>query len=266
MSEEAAVPEVEVIAEQPAPEQAATAAPDSQVVAPEANEGNDKPAEKVFKQDDVDAIVQKRLDRERRKWEREQRLKATEVPAQVPTQPVVREQFQSDDAYLDARAVQKAAELLATQQAQRQQQELLAAHHEREEEARTKYDDFEQVAYNPKLPITDVMANTIHESDVGPDIAYYLGTNPKEAHRISQLTPFAQAKEIGKIEAKLADNPPVKKTSSAPAPISPVKPRGSDSPAYDTTDPRSIKSMSTSDWIAAERARQVKKLEAQRNR
>jgi hypothetical protein len=75
-----------------------------------------------------------------------------------------------------------------------------------------------------------------------------------------------QAKEIGKIESKLADNPPVKKTSNAPAPIAPVTARTSGSPAFDTTDPRSLKSMSTSEWIEAERQRQIKKYEAQRNR
>jgi hypothetical protein len=75
-----------------------------------------------------------------------------------------------------------------------------------------------------------------------------------------------QAKEIGKIEAQLTANPPVKKTSNAPSPISPVSARTTGSPAYDTTDPRSIKSMSTSDWIEAERARQVKKQEARNSR
>jgi hypothetical protein len=75
-----------------------------------------------------------------------------------------------------------------------------------------------------------------------------------------------QAKEIGKIEARLASDPPVKKTSNAPAPISPVTARSNGSPSHDTTDPRSIKSMTTSQWIEAERARQMKKYEAQRNR
>jgi hypothetical protein len=75
-----------------------------------------------------------------------------------------------------------------------------------------------------------------------------------------------QAKEIGKIEAKLAADPPVKKTSTAPAPIAPVTARSTSSPAYDTTDPRSVKAMSTSEWIEAERARQIKKWEASRNR
>jgi hypothetical protein len=75
-----------------------------------------------------------------------------------------------------------------------------------------------------------------------------------------------QAKEIGKIEARLASDPPVKKTSNAPAPISPVTARSGSAPSHDTTDPRSIKSMTTGQWIEAERARQIKKYEAQRNR
>jgi hypothetical protein len=75
-----------------------------------------------------------------------------------------------------------------------------------------------------------------------------------------------QAKEIGKIEAKMASDPPMKKTSTAPAPIAPVTARSASSPAYDTTDPRSVKSMSTSEWIEAERMRQIKKWEASRNR
>jgi hypothetical protein len=45
-----------------------------------------------------------------------------------------------------------------------------------------------------------------------------------------------------------------------------VSARSSGSPAYDTTDPRSTKTMSDSQWIEAERARQIKKLQAQFNR
>jgi len=163
-------------------------------------------------------------------------------------------------------AERKAEELLARREQARAQSEIIESFHEREEEARSKYDDFEQVAYNPKLPITDAMAQTIQASEVGPDMAYYLGSNPKEADRISRLSPLQQAKELGKIEAKLSDNPPVKKTSNAPAPIAPITARSSGSPALDTTDPRSLKTMSTSEWIEAERQRQVRKWEAQRKR
>ncbi len=170
------------------------------------------------------------------------------------------------DAYAEALALRKAEELLAQRDRQKEQAEIVEAYSEREEKARDKYDDFEDVVYNPKLRITDVMAETIQYSDLGPDLAYWLGSNPKEAERIARLSPILQAREIGKIEVRLSDNPPVKKTTSAPTPISPVTARSSGSPSHDTTDPRSIKTMSTSDWIEAERNRQIRKYEAQRNR
>jgi hypothetical protein len=249
------------LAEAPAPEQVATAAPETEVTTPETPEA----APKTFSQEELDAAIGKRLAREQRKWEREQAQRQADqqvlkAPADVP--PV--DQFESPEAYAEALALKKAEELIARRDAAKHKATVLDSYHEREEEARSKYDDFEQVAYNPNVRITDVMAETIQSSDIGPDVAYYLGANPKESERISRLMPFMQAKEIGKIEAKLATAPPVKKTTSAPAPISPVNARASGNPTYDTTDPRSVKSMSTSEWIEAERQRQVRKYEAQR--
>ena len=249
----------EVVAEvTPAPEQAATAAP-----APAEAATPPEATVKTFTQDEVDALIGKRLARERRSWERER----TPAPApQAPAAPVSQEQFESVEAYAEALAAQKAEQLLQQRELERQQAELLDNYHDREEKAREKYDDFEQVAYNPSLKVTTVMAQTIQASDVGPEIAYFLGSNPKEAERISRLSPFLQAKEIGKLEAKVAASPPTRKPSNAPAPIAPVtNSRASGSPAYDTTDPRSIKNMSTSEWIEAERQRQIRKWEAQRN-
>ena len=247
------VPEVAV---NPAPEPEVTATPEPEV---KAQEPTPEPA-KTFTQEELDAAVGKRLARERRKWEREQSLKApaADAPATLPDKEA------DPDAYAEALAARKAEELLAKREAEREQAELLSAYHEREEAAREKYDDFEQVAYNQSLPITTVMAQTIQASDAGPDIAYYLGANPREAERISRLSPFLQAKEIGRIEAKLVENPPVKKSTNAPPPIKPVTAKGSSGASYDTTDPRSISAMSTSEWIEAERRRQAKKWEARR--
>jgi hypothetical protein len=182
------------------------------------------------------------------------------LPADLP--PV--EQFESTEAYAQALAYKKAEELIAQREQSKQRAEIVDAYHDLEEKARDKYDDFEQVAYNPKVPITEVMAEAIQASENGPDVAYYLGTNLKEASRISGLSPILQAREIGKIEAKLSADPVVKRTSSAPAPISPVNARASKTSSYDTTDPRSTKTMSASEWIEAERARQIKKMQAAR--
>lgn len=248
----------EELAVTPVPEQEATAAPEPVVETPEVVEA------KTFSQEELDAAIGKRLAREQRKWERDQaqRQAETQIVRAAPTATV--DQFESPEAYVEALAYSKAEELISKREAAKQQSAVLESYQEREESAREKYSDFEQVAYNPKLPITNVMAETIQSSDIGAELAYYLGSNPKEADRISRMAPYAQAKEIGKIEAKLSDNPPVKKSTSAPAPISPVTARVSGNPSYDTTDPRSTKTMSTSEWIEADRARQLKKWQANR--
>jgi hypothetical protein len=252
----------EVLAESlPVPEQVATAVPEAEVITPETPE-----AAKTFSQEELDAAIGKRLAREQRKWERDQAQRQSEQ--QTLRAPAVQsaDQFETTEAYAEALALQKAEELVAKRDAAKHQSQVLESYHEKEEEARSKYDDFEQVAYNPKLTITGVMAETIQSSEIGPDIAYYLGANPKEANRISRLTLYMQAKEIGLVEAKLVNTPPVRKSTSAPAPISPITARTSGSPSYDTTDPRSTKTMSTSEWIEADRQRQMKKLQAQANR
>lgn len=240
-------------AEVPAPTPEVTAEPVVEVSAPEVPEA----APKSFSQEELDAAIGKRLAREQRKWERERAVQP--VAPQVPVTP---EQFASNEDYVEALAEQRAEQKLAEREQRKQQTEILNAYHDKEEEVRAKYDYFEQVAYNPNLPITTVMAQSIQASDIGPEVAYHLGANPKEADRISRLSPIMQAKEIGKIEAQLAANPPIKKTSNAPSPITPVTARTTGSPSYDTTDPRSIKTMSTSEWIEAERLRQMKKQEA----
>jgi len=247
--------EVEVVAEVPAPEQVATAAPEPEDQTPEV--ADEAPSEKLFTQEELNAEFGKRLARERRKMEREFAAKQADRP------PVI-ENPDTPEAYAEVLAYQKAEEILREREVKRQQSETLESYRDREEEARDKYEDFEQVAYNPNLRITEVMAQSIQASEIGPDVAYFLGANPKEADRISKLQPILQAKEIGKLEAKLADNPVVKKTTSAPTPIAPVTARSSGAPSYDTTDPRSVKTMSASEWIIADRARQMKKLERNR--
>jgi len=240
--------EEDVLAVVPAPEQEATTAPE-----PELQQSDDAPA-KVFTQEELDAIVSKRLAKAERKWAKMQTPSAPVVPVTPPSL----DQFGTVDEYAEARAEQ----IIQTRQQQARHSEIVSAYQDREEDARDKYEDFEQVAYNPNLPITTVMAQTIQASEIGPEVAYYLGANPKEAERISRLEPMIQAKEIGRIEAKLVTDPPVKKSTSAPSPISPVTARNSGNPTFDTTDPRSVKTMSASEWIAADRLRQRKKWEA----
>ena len=228
----------------------------------------DKPV-KTFSQEELDAEIGKRLAKAERKWKREQQPSPTQEPSTAQASATDGEPVKPDitkfteqaayDAALETWADKKAefreakkAKETAAQQEQRAFQEILHSHEEREEAARDKYADYEQVAYNPKLPITEPMAAALRLSDIGPDIAYHLGKpeNLKEVERIAKLHPIAQAKEIGKLEAKLIAEPPAKKTSSAPEPINPLTPRGG--VAYtNLDDPKALKQLGTSGIIAA---------------
>ena len=221
------------------------------------------PEPRVFTQAELDQIIGKRIARERRAWEREHAAQPASKPGQPNvdlSRPITPDQFDTPEDFHEARARQLQAEREAQDQYRRQ----VDAYVEREEAARDRYDNYDDVTRNPNVPITDAMVAAIMESEVGPDIAYFLGSNPSETKRIGKLNPFLQAKEIGRIEAKIAAEPPTRKTSSAPAPIRPVKPRADPAPVYDTTDPRSIESMDTNAWIAAERDRVRKQWEARR--
>jgi hypothetical protein len=112
------------------------------------------------------------------------------------------------------------------QRAQAEQASTMRAFRARETEFAETAPDYEMVARNPSLPITPTMAEAIAESDAGPAVAYFLGRNPKEAERISGLSPRRQAIEIGRIEARLerdAEKP--KSPTNAPPPVPQVRAR-----------------------------------------
>jgi len=215
--------------------------------------GQEPPEDRVFTQAELDAIVQKRLGIEQRKWQREQTQGAEQAQPRVNAEPPKPEEFKTPAEYVDALADWKADQKLAQSEANKQKKQVESTYFDREEKAREKYEDFHTVVYrDPKdggPAISDVMHGAIMESDIGPEIAYHLGKNPDEALRIYRLGPLAQAREIGKLEASLIANPPAKKPSSAPEPITPVGSRSA-SPNYSASDPRSLK-MSMEDWAAA---------------
>jgi len=125
----------ETLAEVTAPEPVATAAPEAPVEQqPEST--------KTFTQEEVDAIVTKRLAKFERKLERERAMRE-QAPPPPPLEAITPDKFESTDAYTEALAARKAEELLRQREMQKQQREILDAYSEREEEARSKYEDFQ---------------------------------------------------------------------------------------------------------------------------
>jgi hypothetical protein len=130
---------------------------------------------------------------------------------------------------------------------QSEAQKKAASFGERIEAAREKFDDYDDVVFNPAVPITSSMRQVLEESDLGAEVAYELAKDAgAEAKRIAQLSPFKQAIEIGKIEARLAQVEPTPAqeapkpepvVSKAPPPPTPVK-RAAASSAPDVHDPK----------------------------
>jgi hypothetical protein len=64
--------------------------------------------------------------------------------------------------------------------------------------------DFESVISKlSNVPLTPVLEELVVTSENGPEILYYLGKHPREAKRISKMTPIRAARAIGAIEAAL---------------------------------------------------------------
>jgi hypothetical protein len=155
-----------------------------------------------------------------------------QATAQASSEAPRREMFSTYEEYADARAdfrvaqeVAKVTQRIEQEKVQEAQKSKAAAWEAKVSKAAEKYDDFEAVALDPDLPISPAMAEAINESDIGPEVAYWLGSNQDEAKRIAKLTPLAQAREIGKLEARLASEvqKPKKEASKFPAPIEGVK-------------------------------------------
>lgn len=104
----------------------------------------------------------------------------------------------------------------------------VGAFESRADKIRTELKDFDAVARAPEMvqlynhPQMQPVVDALHESEVGPQLAYYFGKNPGEAYRLANMAWPSALRELGRLEAKIMTEAKPKKTSSAPPPISPV--------------------------------------------
>lgn len=223
MADEAAAPEVVAV-----PAEATPPAEVPEVTAPTETEETpvpEPPAPKTFTQEELEAILGKRLALEKRKFER--MMAATAPPKAVEVKPF--DQYESPEAF----AKDVAAKAVETAEVQKAANTEQAAFAKQVDAALEKYPDFEHVAFTHPY-MTEDMAKAIRVSPVATELAYHLGKNLEEAERISSLSPVAQIRELVRIEAKLEAAPATKAhVSQAPAPIKPVGAKQS----IPTTDP-----------------------------
>lgn len=131
----------------------------------------------------------------------------------------------------DQEQIQREADDTERQFKQLRQQEQAEAQQnwaDQSVEARKRYKDFDAVVSAPDVPITPQMAQLIQASDVGADVAYYLGTNKAVAMQIARLSPLEQAMEVGRLSATVS-RPKPRTQTNAPDPIAPVTPKATGS-------------------------------------
>lgn len=142
-----------------------------------------------------------------------------------------------------------------TRRAQAQQQhrenagraEMATKFREFESDGLARYDDFAEIVTEPanrgEWALSPLLASLILDSEHGPDIAYHLASDRKEAKRVFELTPAKQAAWFGQREAVLsaetpaAGNPALRVSRAPESPRRQARGSGSRQPASpDTTD------------------------------
>ena len=112
-------------------------------------------------------------------------------------------------------------------------EQITAKYRERVEDAKKRYGvDKWNGLQKIDLPLSIQMRAEIMQSEVGPDILFYLYHNLEENKKINSLTPAGQIKELTKLELKISNKLAEKahkkgdevkeKISEAPAPVKPI--------------------------------------------
>jgi hypothetical protein len=157
--------------------------------------------------------VQKKIDKLTRKVaerdEEIEKLKSSAVPVDRPKPPVATD-FEDSADFSKAMVEWKDADdaWKNKNSTAKQRQEEVESHHgdrlkaydTNSQRMREKYPDFDDTVDH--APYADHIVPVILESDLAPEIGYFLAKNPAELQRIQSLSPIKAAVEVGILEAK----------------------------------------------------------------
>jgi hypothetical protein len=182
----------------------------------QADETSEAPKRKPWWEKRFDELTADKHAERRRAEAAERRLQALEQQASPPAKAEAPEYYDDPEGYNRWIIEQAKAEV----REEFTREKTVSTYAERVAKAREAKPDFDSVTTNPDLKITPTMAEVIVESDIGPEVAYHLGTNPQEAARIAALPLARQAAELGRLEAKLSQPPaaPAQRTPPPPPP------------------------------------------------
>lgn len=141
--------------------------------------------------------------------------------------------FGTHEEYVEALADWKVEQKLSAREATQKQNEIKAQQTSREQAYFKEVAEFVKIKpdFNEVVGAHKLSSITIYESVLdagkdGPELLYELAKDPEEYERIRNLPAIPAAREIGKIQERLAKSSDAKttetKTTKAPKPITPV--------------------------------------------
>lgn len=234
-----------------------------------ATEGDDpeqqdaKPA-KTFSQEEVDAVIAKRLAKEARKQGRlEAELEAARSQLQKLAPPAPkRDEFATDEEHQQAQiqhAIQEEARKLAAQEVKKlteqdKQQKAVSSFWERADDVVERFPDFETAVTDPGfVQLSGHVYEFVMDSEIGPEMAYHLSKNRAKATAIREMSPIQAARALLTLESELKAKPKAR-PSNAPEPINPVGNRGRATASALPSDDDDIDT-----WMRKEQARMRKR-------
>lgn len=164
------------------------------------------------------------------------------APKVDPTGKPKAADFDSHEEYVEAltdwKLAAKEKEIEAKQretQAKTEYQKAVDSFRSKVAEFKKSAEDFDELVSDvDDITLSAGLQESILSSDVGPALMYELAKDRNELERIAKLSPIAAAREVGKIEARLAkaaesskETEIKPKQTKAPPPILPVGAKGS---------------------------------------
>jgi len=246
--EEAATSETEESAE---PEGNQSEKPEGEDAGDQADDGEPKKVSGYQKR--LNQVIWKQRDAERRANEAESRVRELTQPKEPVaeiTMPTLESVGYDESKYQEEMASYYASQVDTTlnnrEQARSAEQSAIELQsnvsnfHAKGMKLADDYEDL--VVNNQALPVSEAMRDALLATDKGPEILYHLAGNPEEILRIAEMQPYAQALELGRLEARMS-LPKPNKSTSAPAPIKPLS-AGGESVSKNPDD------MTSKEWLA----------------
>ena len=194
----------------------------------------EKPKDKLNKR--FEKVSRRAEEAEAKAREYENRLKEYEARGTEPAVKKVVEgkpdasQFNDAFEYAEALAEWSAENALkqrdeqeAVRKQQAEQEKITKSWNKKLDKAKAQYSDFDDVVKSANTVVSNEIRDSILESDVGPQLLYFLASDEDFAKKLTEMPVIKALKEIGKLEARFErkEEPKVATAprSKAPEPI-----------------------------------------------